>query len=186
MDKYEQQTGIRLDLASFALYHFIDQWMGVPYRYGGTTRKGVDCSGFAQNLYKQVYKAELPRSSTDQFKHTRHVRRRRLKEGNLVFFHTEEGKRITHVGVYLGNNKFVHASTSKGVRIDDLKSDYYRKAFVKGGRLKKADEKLALQRMSEQLLLANTFPLGTWLILQHGEELLPGAGCDTTCDAGGN
>jgi lipoprotein Spr len=99
--------------------------------------KGTDCSGFSLNLYKEVYKLDIPRSSEDQYKKSRHVRRRRLKEGQLVFFHIEKGKKVSHVGVYLGNHKFVHASTKKGVRIDDLRDKYYAKAFVCGGKFRK-------------------------------------------------
>ncbi len=134
--KYEEIIGISIDQNSTPLYTFIDHWMGVPYCYGGKSMKCTDCSGFVMSLYKEVYQKDLPHIAQKQYDICTKVSRRNLKEGNLVFFDTEKGKSaISHVGVYLGNNKFVHASASKGVRIDDLEEEYYAKAYLGGGKL---------------------------------------------------
>ncbi|GGA97157.1 C40 family peptidase [Puia dinghuensis] len=118
------------------LLNFMDSWYGAPYRYGGISRDGVDCSGFAFLLMTTVYGiTSLPRTSKEQYEASQHISRDQLQEGDLVFFHTL-GKRIavTHVGVYLRNNKFVHASVS-GVMISDMNDGYYDRHFVGAGRV---------------------------------------------------
>jgi cell wall-associated NlpC family hydrolase len=118
------------------LLSFMDYWYGTRYRYGGTTRDGIDCSAFAFLLMSSVYGvASLPRTSKEQYETSHHIRRDELQEGDLVFFHTL-GKRhlVTHVGVYLRNNKFIHASVS-GVMISDLNDGYYDRHFVGAGRV---------------------------------------------------
>ncbi len=80
-----------------------------------------------------MYAVKLPRGTEDQCKLIDKVRQKNLEAGNLVFFKIEKGRKVSHVGVYLGNNKFVHASTSKGVRIDDMTDKYYKESYVGGG-----------------------------------------------------
>lgn len=116
------------------LYAFIDEWVGVKYKYGGTTKKGVDCSGFTNLLYNNVFKKELPRSSSDIAAVAKSVAKKELSEGDFVFFSIRSNK-VDHVGIYLANNRFVHASTSKGVIISSLEHPYYAKHFKKGGRI---------------------------------------------------
>ncbi len=118
------------------LLSFMDYWYGAPYHYGGMSRDGIDCSAFAFLLMSSVYGvASLPRTSKEQYEASRHIRRDELQEGDLVFFHTLGRRRaVTHVGVYLRNNKFIHASVS-GVMISDLSEGYYEKHFIGAGRV---------------------------------------------------
>lgn len=125
------------DLTNTKLYSFIDEWYGTPYRYGGNTKKGIDCSAFTLFLFADVYNARLPRTSAEQFVTCEKISRVNLEEGDLVFF--KERSRINHVGVYLGYNKFAHASSSRGVMISDLDELYFSRRFVGGGRLKQQD-----------------------------------------------
>jgi len=116
------------------MFEFIDDWYGTPYRLGGTTKKGVDCSAFSQFLFSSVYCLSIPRTAREQYNLTSRISRTQLNEGDLIFFNTRGG--ISHVGVYLQNNKFVHASTSGGVMISDIFDEYWAKKFVSVGRLK--------------------------------------------------
>ena len=122
------------EIKNIKLYSFIDNWYGTKYKYGGMSKNGVDCSGFTNVLYKSVYGKQLPRSTKQIVKTTNKVRKGNLKEGDLVFFNISK-KKNSHVGVYLKNNRFVHASTSKGVMISSLENPYYKKTFNKGGKL---------------------------------------------------
>ena len=136
-----QKLGIQISKKdNIKLYRQAAAWLGVRYRLGGTTKNGVDCSGFAGAIYKDVYGTKLHRSVDDIYHNdVKRIRRGRLREGDLVFFRTDDKrkKRPNHVGVYLKDGKFVHASTSKGVEINSLDNVFYRKAFVKGGRVVK-------------------------------------------------
>ncbi len=116
------------------LYDFIDEWEGTPHVMGGNTLKGVDCSGFVIQCYLQVYKTEfIGRRAEDLFGESTPVKRKDLREGDMVFFKIN-GRRIDHVGIYLGNGDFVHASSSRGVMISNLSEAYYDKRFFMGGR----------------------------------------------------
>jgi probable lipoprotein NlpC len=116
------------------LYRFITDWTGVQYRYGGLDKRGIDCSGFAFLLQKDIYGNNLPRRSRDQADAVKKKSLGNLKEGDLIFFSFGGGE-IDHVGVYLNNNFFVHASTTRGVVVDDLSIPAYQRAFVKAGTL---------------------------------------------------
>jgi len=116
------------------LYYLLDEWMGVPYHFGGNNKEGIDCSSFSGMLYKDLYGSTLPRTSLEQYNISYPVNTDELTEGDLVFFKTGN-RRISHVGIYLGNGRFAHASTQKGVTIDQLEFPYYKKRFVGGGRL---------------------------------------------------
>jgi cell wall-associated NlpC family hydrolase len=135
LDKYSRLVGESISPKELPLYRFVDVWWGVPYRYGGTTRVGVDCSAFVQQLYREVYRKEVARSTTELYKQARKIPKRKLKMGDLVFFDLTGSKKITHVGVYLQNGRFAHASTKKGVRIDYLGDPYYRKQKYIAARL---------------------------------------------------
>lgn len=132
--KYALLLGVKkADIKNGRLYNFIDQWMGVPYRFGGLEKDGVDCSGFVYLLQQQVYDiSDMPRSSNLQINYITHKVEGDLREGDLVFFDFD-GKQYSHVGIYLMNGYFVHASTSKGVIINKLHSTAYYKYFSRSG-----------------------------------------------------
>lgn len=121
-------------IENIPLYSFIDEWYGTPYQYGGKSKKGIDCSGFTATLYQQVYKKSISGNAESIYDQCKSVSKSDLKEGNLVFFKIDS-KKITHIGVYLQNNKFVHASTKKGIMISDLNEEYFKKYYYKSGRL---------------------------------------------------
>jgi lipoprotein Spr len=116
-------------------------WIGIPYRAGGTDRRGFDCSGFAMTFYHDVLGIQLIHSSKAQWQHNiRHeVEKPDLRCGDLVFFVTNGKKplraHINHVGIYLRDGQFIHSSTRGGVRIDRLDAPYYLKTWVVGGRV---------------------------------------------------
>lgn len=115
-----------------ALYRFVTNWAGVKYRTGGMDKRGVDCSGFALLLNKEIYGRDLPRRSADQATVIREKNQQQLEEGDLVFF-SFGGKVVDHVGIYLSQGFFVHASTTRGVIVDDLNLPAFQRALVKAG-----------------------------------------------------
>lgn len=121
-------------LPSRTLLENVDDWYGVRYRTGGNTKSGIDCSGFTVAVYASVYGIMLPRVSREQYRTSRKISTTELEEGDLVFFNTN-GSGVSHVGIYLGNNKFIHASVSKGVMVSGLFEPYYLKRYVGAGRI---------------------------------------------------
>lgn len=120
------------DLKNEKLYFYIDNWLGTPHKMGGTTKSGIDCSGFVSNVYTEIYNEKLPRTSREMADQIKSKKQDKLKEGDLVFFAFGGGK-IDHVGIYLHNNRFVHVSSKKGVIISNLEESWYSKYFVKSG-----------------------------------------------------
>ncbi|RZK43220.1 MAG: hydrolase [Pedobacter sp.] len=117
------------------LYRFITDWTGVKYKLGGLDKSGIDCSGFALILEKEIYGLTLPRRSRDQALAVKKKDMSNLKEGDLIFF-AFGGNEVDHVGVYLRDGFFVHASTTRGVIVDDLSLPIYQNSIVKTGTLK--------------------------------------------------
>lgn len=117
------------------LLEHVDEWYGTRYRYGGTSKSGIDCSAFVQAIYLSAFAVSLPRTARDQYRSSRIISATEVKTGDLVFFNTTGG--ISHVGIYLQNNKFVHASTSQGVTVSDMFDAYYLKRFIGIGRVEK-------------------------------------------------
>lgn len=117
------------------LYIEAAQWIGVPYRPGGDSKRGTDCSGLTCQLYKKVYRTQLSRSTDEQKDESSKVARRNLREGDLVFFSSSRsGRKVAHVGIYLKDGKFIHASTSSGVIVSRLDEKYYTQHWLSGGR----------------------------------------------------
>lgn len=139
-----QKLGIELDNRNkdddknMALYAESSLWLGVPYRYGGNTRRGLDCSGLSNIIYRNVYGMNIPRSTSELSKtRMKKISRHSLKPGDLVFFATTRDRsKITHVGVYLKDGYFVHASTKRGVVVDNMADGYYHDRWIRGGRLR--------------------------------------------------
>jgi probable lipoprotein NlpC len=125
-DKYSELMGVsKSDIQNGRLYAFIDQWIGTPYKFGGMDKGGVDCSGLAFLLEQEVYGISLPRSTSQQITVIKREYEEDLKEGDLVFFDFD-GKKFSHVGVYLQNGFILHASSTKGVIIVSLHGAIYK------------------------------------------------------------
>jgi lipoprotein Spr len=133
-DYLSQIMGVALSATSnMKLFHFVYDWIGTPYRFGGSSKNGIDCSAFTKELYSEVFNLDIKRNSRDIFSMVSPVSRDDLKEGDLVFFKIHS-RSISHIGIYLGNSRFAHAS-SKGVAISSLDDAYYSRYFYKGGRV---------------------------------------------------
>jgi cell wall-associated NlpC family hydrolase len=138
VDKYSKMMQVSPSSVSNAvMYQFIDDWYGTKYRLGGSGRNGIDCSALVQKLYTYVYGMDVVRTSVMQFRMSEYIAdKTKLKEGDLVFFRIHGGP-VSHVGVYLHNNYFVHASSSRGVMISNLNDTYWTKYYVGGGRVER-------------------------------------------------
>ncbi len=133
---YSGLLGFNIDsMQNPDLYKTIIEWLGVRYHYSGDSKDGIDCSDFVCRILKNAYNRALDGSAADIYKDVKPVKKSQLKEGDLVFFKIRK-KRVSHVGIYLSNNRFVHASVHEGVVVSDLDEPYYKKYFYKGGRLK--------------------------------------------------
>lgn len=133
-DYLSQIMGVAMSATSnMKLFNFVYEWIGTPYRFGGNSRKGIDCSAFTKKLYSEVFNMDIERNSRDIFSMVSPVKKEDLREGDLVFFKIHS-RHISHVGIYLGNDRFAHAS-SQGVAISNLDDPYYRRYFYRGGRL---------------------------------------------------
>ncbi|MBV9963185.1 MAG: C40 family peptidase [Parafilimonas sp.] len=132
--KYAIMTDMPVEqLNDLPLLQQIDHWWGTRYCMGGDDESCIDCSAFTQTLLRNVYGVNVPRTAQQQYDFSTHINDSDLQEGDLVFF--KSGRYISHVGLYLGNNKFVNASTSSGVTISDLNDPYWNKKYAGAGRV---------------------------------------------------
>jgi cell wall-associated NlpC family hydrolase len=115
------------------LKNFFDSWQGVRYRLGGLSSKGIDCSGLTLRAYEELFGVSLPRTVIGQSKKGQRVNKQALQPGDLVFFKT--GRFSRHVGIYVGENQFLHASRSSGVTVSDLDNVYWQKKFWQAKRV---------------------------------------------------
>ena len=111
-------------------------WIGTKYRYGGNDRNGVDCSGFVLQVFNHALGIKLPRTSTLQHQFCDSISRSMLQPGDLLFFTVRGGRKVGHVGIYIGDDKMIHASTSRGVIISSISQRYYTDNFYGAGRVK--------------------------------------------------
>ncbi len=119
------------------LVRVVKTFLGVPYKLGGSTLKGIDCSGFVRKIY-EIFNIELPRTTREQISIGKKIGKEQLEEGDLVFFRRRGNS--SHVGIYIGDNQFVHASSSnRQVKIDYLDAPYYSKRFLRGVRIKELE-----------------------------------------------
>lgn len=114
---------------------YCNDWLGSPYKLGGVTKKGVDCSGFVYSTYKDLYDVTLPRRSAEMISAVEAINTKdSLQKGDILFFNNKAGK-INHVGIYLENNRFIHSSSSRGIIISTLEETYWKQHYRCGGRL---------------------------------------------------
>lgn len=121
----------RLDL-DLELLDFYSEWEGVEYKLGGDSKNGIDCSGFTQKAFKEKFNLTMPRTTTMQSQVGKEIDKSELKSGDLVFFKIGD---INHVGIYLENGMFIHASTKTGVTISELDNSYFSKSYWKAQRV---------------------------------------------------
>lgn len=118
---------------------FITEWWNVPYRYGGATKAGIDCSKFVQRLYEEVYNIEIPGVSWEQWKASKRIQKDSLKTGDIVFFSSRKSPSGWHVGVYLCQNLFIHSSNKReNIKISSLDEENYRRNYKGAGRIQRA------------------------------------------------
>lgn len=136
-NEIEQKLGVsKKEIQHSKLYSFINEWYGSPYKYGGCQKNGIDCSCFTCALYTGVYGASLARTAGEMYKQCDKIALEDMREGDLLFFKINSNS-ISHVGVFVKGDFFVHASTSKGVMLSSIKEAYYQKYFYCAGRIRK-------------------------------------------------
>jgi cell wall-associated NlpC family hydrolase len=121
------------------LLEVVNRYLGVPYKWGGTTRQGMDCSAFTRAIFREAYGIELPRTSRQMYElGLRILERRALRPGDLVFFRdTHEGPGVAHVGIYVGNGHFAHASATQGGVITSMSIAYFNDRYVGARRIQR-------------------------------------------------
>ncbi|QKF80886.1 NlpC/P60 family protein [Halarcobacter ebronensis] len=124
--KTTQQTLTDTEYIQESLMSFYNEWKNVKYKFGGATKKGIDCSAFAQRLFKEKFNLDIPRTTTNQVKIGEKIDKSELEEGDLIFFKTSKIDR--HVGIYVGDGRFMHASI-KGVKLTSLDKPFYIKTY---------------------------------------------------------
>lgn len=130
-DEFEEMVRT-LDVKSKIMDQYAS-WKGVRYRLGGNSKRGIDCSAFVQRTFREQFGLELPRSTSQQEDTGHAIKRSKLRIGDLVLFRT--GSTGRHIGIYLGNDQFVHASTSSGVMISNLNDSYWNKRYREARRV---------------------------------------------------
>lgn len=134
--RHARKLGLKLDYSEDKdLLATVTAWLGTPYSFGSSSKRGTDCSGFVTSIYSDVYGIDLSRSSRSMFDDVTRVRKDSVRTGDLVFFRRGPRQPIFHVGIYLKDNKFIHSATNGGVMVSSLKEPYYRNYYYAAGRV---------------------------------------------------
>lgn len=141
-------------------------WLGTSYKYGGDDASGVDCSGFVMSVFERSLSIKLPRNSAKQQEYCRDIDRKDLAEGDLVFFTTRGSHGVGHVGIYIGDGRMIHSSSSRGVIISSLNQQYYLDNYYSSGRVERfyamktsrTDADQPVQRAPHEAILADRPP----------------------------
>lgn len=132
--KFISEQNIKVDQIAFPdMYVYAYDWLNTPYRYGGNSKNGIDCSRFVMRVYNEALGIEANGTSRQLFQQGRKIDKSDLREGDLVFFKTR-GNSISHVGIYLHKGKFVHASSSQGVMVSSLNNPYWSRTYYSSAR----------------------------------------------------
>jgi hypothetical protein len=143
-----------------ALVKEANKWLGVPYKYGGTSHSGVDCSGLVMEVFNDAADVKLPRDSRSQQSYCRKIDAQNLQPGDLVFFSSKAGgDNVSHVGMYVGDNSIIHASTSRGVIISNLSENYYKNHYYSSGRVEAITYAATGGKVQEQAQYAYVEPV---------------------------
>lgn len=126
------------------------EWLGVPYKYGGNNKNGVDCSGFVLMVFHKALSIDLPRVSREQGDYCRKINKKDLFPGDLLFFAIGKSNKVNHVGMYVGDGKMIHASASKGVMISDVSEKYFEKYYHHSGQVESYHKMLKNSNKKEQ------------------------------------
>ena len=131
----EWQSGSTLSAIDITGEQFkskVKEYLGIPYRRGGASKKGMDCSSFVRIVYNRLYNIKLPYSARGQFRSSRlqKIDGHNMQSGDLIFFSNNKKKGIDHVGMYFSDGQFIHASSSRGIAFSSLKDPYWKKRFV--------------------------------------------------------
>jgi len=110
-----------------------NKYKGIKYRYGGTDKRGFDCSGFVQRIYSEAFNIQLPRTTKVMMKTGKKINKNELKPGDLVFFHPT--RKYYHVGIYMGNGIFMHASSARGISKSKMDMKYWKKSYITARRI---------------------------------------------------
>ena len=158
----DKQNSSKLNPSASALVAEAKKWIGTPYRYGGHSRSGTDCSGFVMEVFRAAVGIELPRTSRDQHKNSIRIDAKQLEVGDLVFFATGgSGGGVSHVGIFIGDNNMIHASTSRGVMISGLGEKYWVKNYHSAGRVAKFKNMTSKQSSVPAVGTRETIPAQT-------------------------
>ncbi|MDR5859339.1 C40 family peptidase [Halomonas eurihalina] len=125
-----------------------EHWLGTPYRLGGTTRSGIDCSALVQHVFADTFRLEMPRTTARQVHEGRQISRDELRPGDLVFFRPPGAYR--HVGIYVGEGRFLHASSSRGVKLSSLDNQYWQRYYWQSRRA--LDTRHLAQRLDSSVI----------------------------------
>ena len=130
--RYTKKRNLSSKYAKYNLKKHYRRYRGIKYCYGGVTKKCFDCSGFVVHTYKKLFNIKLSRTARSQVRQGRWISKRKLRAGDLIFF--KPRRVVNHVGIYIGNGNFIHASSSKGVTKSNLRDYYWRDHYYTGRR----------------------------------------------------